>query len=80
LAVELVNVRSERDRLVLSEDRERIVGDLRDLLFQRLFGAGLRAWQVDVLDDDDRLCYVDDLVVQNGRPIDAHVVACDKAA
>ena len=42
LAVELANVRSERDRLLISADRERIARDLHDLVIQRLFGAGLR--------------------------------------
>jgi PAS domain S-box-containing protein len=39
---ELANVRSERDRLLISADRERIARDLHDLVIQRLFGAGLR--------------------------------------
>ncbi len=42
LAYELANVRSERDRLLISADRERIARDLHDLVIQRLFGAGLR--------------------------------------
>jgi PAS domain S-box-containing protein len=42
LAFELANVRSERDRLLISADRERIARDLHDLVIQRLFGAGLR--------------------------------------
>ena len=42
LALELANVRSERDRLMISADRERIARDLHDLVIQRLFGAGLR--------------------------------------
>ncbi len=42
LAFELANVRAERDRLLLSADRERIARDLHDLVIQRLFGAGLR--------------------------------------
>jgi PAS domain S-box-containing protein len=39
---ELAAVRSERDRLLISADRERIARDLHDLVIQRLFGAGLR--------------------------------------
>jgi len=39
---ELARVRSERDRLLISADRERIARDLHDLVIQRLFGAGLR--------------------------------------
>jgi two-component system, NarL family, sensor histidine kinase DevS len=39
---ELAAVRSERDRLLISVDRERIARDLHDLVIQRLFGAGLR--------------------------------------
>src|SRR5579863_2057142 len=39
---ELASVRSERDRLLISADRERIARDLHDLVIQRLFGAGLR--------------------------------------
>jgi PAS domain S-box-containing protein len=42
LAFELATVRSERDRLLISADRERIARDLHDLVIQRLFGAGLR--------------------------------------
>ena len=42
LAFELSAVRSERDRLLISADRERIARDLHDLVIQRLFGAGLR--------------------------------------
>jgi len=42
LAFELAKVRAERDRLVISADRERIARDLHDLVIQRLFGAGLR--------------------------------------
>jgi PAS domain S-box-containing protein len=42
LAFELANVRSERDRLLISADRERIARDLHDLVIQRLFGSGLR--------------------------------------
>jgi PAS domain S-box-containing protein len=42
LAFELANVRSERDLLLISADRERIARDLHDLVIQRLFGAGLR--------------------------------------
>lgn len=42
LALELADVRSERDRLLISADRERIARDLHDLVIQRLFGAGLR--------------------------------------
>jgi signal transduction histidine kinase len=39
---ELASVRSQRDRLLISADRERIARDLHDLVIQRLFGAGLR--------------------------------------
>jgi PAS domain S-box-containing protein len=42
LGFELATVRSERDRLLISADRERIARDLHDLVIQRLFGAGLR--------------------------------------
>lgn len=42
LAFELAAVRAERDRLLISADRERIARDLHDLVIQRLFGAGLR--------------------------------------
>ncbi|MGC8627405.1 MAG: PAS domain S-box protein [Acidimicrobiales bacterium] len=42
LALELATVRDERDRLLISADRERIARDLHDLVIQRLFGAGLR--------------------------------------
>ena len=42
LAFELDMVRSERDQLLISADRERIARDLHDLVIQRLFGAGLR--------------------------------------
>ncbi|MHB1582658.1 MAG: PAS domain-containing sensor histidine kinase [Acidimicrobiales bacterium] len=42
LALELTDVRAERDRLLLTTDRERIARDLHDLVIQRLFGAGLR--------------------------------------
>ena len=42
LAYELASVRSQRDLLLISADRERIARDLHDLVIQRLFGAGLR--------------------------------------
>jgi PAS domain S-box-containing protein len=42
LALELATVRAERDRLLISADRERIARDLHDLVIQRLFGSGLR--------------------------------------
>ena len=42
LVYELASVRSQRDRLLISADRERIARDLHDLVIQRLFGAGLR--------------------------------------
>ena len=42
LAFEMASVRAERDRLIISADRERIARDLHDLVIQRLFGAGLR--------------------------------------
>jgi PAS domain S-box-containing protein len=42
VALELADVRAERDRLLISADRERIARDLHDLVIQRLFGAGLR--------------------------------------
>jgi diguanylate cyclase (GGDEF)-like protein len=42
LAFELAYIRSGRDQLLLSDDRERIVRDLHDLVTQRLFDAGLR--------------------------------------
>ncbi len=42
LALELDAVRADRDRLLISADRERIARDLHDLVIQRLFGAGLR--------------------------------------
>jgi PAS domain S-box-containing protein len=42
VALELGHVRAQRDRLLLSADRERIARDLHDLVIQRLFGAGLR--------------------------------------
>ncbi len=42
LVLELAAVRAERDRLLISADRERIARDLHDLVIQRLFGAGLR--------------------------------------
>ncbi len=42
LALALSDVRAERDRLLISTDRERIARDLHDLVIQRLFGAGLR--------------------------------------
>jgi GGDEF domain-containing protein len=42
LAFELARVRSERDRLLLSEDRVRVARDPHDLVTQRLFDAGLR--------------------------------------
>ncbi|MGH9104735.1 MAG: PAS domain-containing sensor histidine kinase [Acidimicrobiales bacterium] len=42
LALELASIRAERDRLLISADRERIARDLHDLVIQRLFGAGLR--------------------------------------
>ena len=41
LAYELATVRSQRDLLLISADRERIARDLHDLVIQRLFGAGL---------------------------------------
>jgi PAS domain S-box-containing protein len=53
LAFELATVRSERDRLLITADRERIARDLHDLVIQRLFGAGLRLQGALVLIDND---------------------------
>ena len=53
LAFELSAVRSERDRLLISADRERIARDLHDLVIQRLFGAGLRLQGALPLIDND---------------------------
>jgi PAS domain S-box-containing protein len=53
LAFELATVRSERDRLLISADRERIARDLHDLVIQRLFGAGLRLQGALVLIDNE---------------------------
>jgi signal transduction histidine kinase len=46
-------VRSERDRLLITADRERIARDLHDLVIQRLFGAGLRLQGALVLIDNE---------------------------
>lgn len=42
LALELVDVRSDRERLAVLEDRDRIARDLHEHVVQRLFSAGLR--------------------------------------
>jgi len=42
LAVEAASLRAQRERALISADRERIARDLHDLVIQRLFGAGLR--------------------------------------
>lgn len=54
LALELSAVRADRDRLLLSSDRERIARDLHDLVIQRLFGAGLRLQGVIGMIDNPR--------------------------
>ena len=41
LALELSDARSDRERVTLLEDRDRIARDLHDHVIQRLFGAGL---------------------------------------
>ncbi len=41
VAVELTDARSDRERISLLEDRDRIARDLHDHVIQRLFGAGL---------------------------------------
>ncbi len=41
LALELSDARSDRERVALLEDRDRIARDLHDHVIQRLFGAGL---------------------------------------
>jgi signal transduction histidine kinase len=41
LAFELTTARADRERLLLTGDRERIARDLHDLVIQRLFGAGM---------------------------------------
>jgi signal transduction histidine kinase len=41
LALELADARSDRERVALLEDRDRIARDLHDHVIQRLFGAGL---------------------------------------
>lgn len=42
IAVELERARSDRRRLLVVEDRERIARDLHDVVIQRLFAAGMR--------------------------------------
>jgi len=41
VALELADARSDRERIALLEDRDRIARDLHDHVIQRLFGAGL---------------------------------------
>jgi PAS domain S-box-containing protein len=41
LAIELTSARADREKLLLTGDRERIARDLHDLVIQRLFGAGM---------------------------------------
>lgn len=41
VALELADVRADRERIALLEDRDRISRDLHDHVIQRLFGAGL---------------------------------------
>ncbi len=55
LAYELASVRSERDILLISADRERIARDLHDLVIQRLFGAGLRLQGALALTDNEKV-------------------------
>ena len=55
LAYELATVRSERDVLLISADRERIARDLHDLVIQRLFGAGLRLQGALALTDNEKV-------------------------
>ena len=55
LAYELASLRSERDVLLISADRERIARDLHDLVIQRLFGAGLRLQGALALTDNEKV-------------------------
>ena len=48
-------MRSERDILLISADRERIARDLHDLVIQRLFGAGLRLQGALALTDNEKV-------------------------
>jgi signal transduction histidine kinase len=55
LALELSDARSDRERVALLEDRDRIARDLHDHVIQSLFGAGLTVESVAAgLGDDDR--------------------------
>ena len=66
LVYELASVRSQRDRLLISADRERIARDLHDLVIQRLFGAGLRLQGALALIDNETVSTR--ILVYRGRP------------
>jgi signal transduction histidine kinase len=55
VALELADARTDQQRMVLLEDRDRIARDLHDHVIQRLFAAGLTVQSVAAgLRDDDR--------------------------
>ncbi|GAC1590058.1 MAG: hypothetical protein NVS3B21_07260 [Acidimicrobiales bacterium] len=54
LAMELAHARLDRERFLVSDDRERIARDLHDLVIQRLFGLGMGLQGVLPLIDHER--------------------------
>jgi two-component system, NarL family, sensor histidine kinase DevS len=73
IALELADARTDRERLALLEDRDRIARDLHDHVMQRLFGAGLSVESVaSALGSDpraDRLVQVVDDIDETIRQI-----------
>jgi signal transduction histidine kinase len=63
VALELADARSDQQRMVLLEDRDRIARDLHDHVIQRLFAAGLTVQSVaSGLGSDDRAQRLDRVV------------------
>ena len=54
LALELARAHSDRSRIAVYEDRDRIARDLHDLVVQRIFAVGLSLRNVGRLDEEQR--------------------------
>ena len=55
LALELGRAREDREQIMLARDRDRIAGELHDLVIQRLFATGMRLQGVTPLISDRRV-------------------------
>lgn len=64
VALELADARSDQERVLLLEDRDRIARDLHDHVIQRLFAAGMTLQGVVGLREAERIARVDRVVTE----------------